>query len=119
VHEFLYLQIRKILFSKSEFHRRRIFMLYEDFEDDDVEVLLERFVKNLVSVPEEVELQKTTSPNDTEIITIHVVDDDRGKIIGSGGCIIKSLNTIFHALGCKRGRQLELEIGESAIPEEE
>ena len=86
--------------------------MYEKFEDEDLEELLETFIQNLVSVPEEVEIQKTTSPNGTEIFTIHVVDEDRGKIIGRGGCIIKSLNTIFHALGCKRGKKIELEIGE-------
>lgn len=83
-----------------------------NFEQADLKDLLDTYIKNIVSTPEEVTIEVTSSPSGTEIFTVHVVDDDRGKIIGSQGCIIDSLNTIFHALGCKRGRQVEIEIGE-------
>jgi predicted RNA-binding protein YlqC (UPF0109 family) len=87
------------------------------FEETELEELLELYIKNIVSQPEEVEIEKTTSPSGgTEIFTVHVIEDDRGKIIGRDGCIINSMNTIFHALGCKRGRQIEIEIGEDDAP---
>lgn len=87
-------------------------MMYDKFEETPMEELLTEYVENIVSQPDEVEVEKTSSPSGTEIFTIHVLDEDRGKIIGRDGCIIDSLNTIFHALGCKRGRQIEIEIGE-------
>lgn len=84
-------------------------MMYDHFEADAPEEILKSFIQALVAYPEEVEITKTDSPGST-ILTIDVLSEDRGKIIGRGGSIIKSLNTLFRALGGKIGKQIVLEI---------
>lgn len=86
-------------------------MLYEFETPENPELILEKVIKSLVSLPEEVEIDVTEGAT-TSVITIDVVPDDRGKIIGRRGCIIHSLKTIFHAIGCKRGKAIILEIKE-------
>jgi predicted RNA-binding protein YlqC (UPF0109 family) len=86
-------------------------MVYEFEQPEDPQVLLEKLIKSLVSVPEETFVHVTESAS-TLILSIDVVPDDRGKIIGRGGSIIQSMKTIFHAIGCKHGRNIVLEIKE-------
>lgn len=76
-----------------------------------IEDLLNDYVRAIVSRPAETIIDVTESPS-TLILTIDVVDEDRGKIIGRDGSIINSLKTIFHALGCKHGKKVMLEIRE-------
>lgn len=82
----------------------------DEFESEDLEDLLETFVKNIVSDPSLVEIETIEIPSGSETITIDCKEGDRGKVIGKDGCIIKSLNTIFHALGCKRGRDIKIDM---------
>lgn len=84
-------------------------MMYEDFPVAPPEEILTSIIQALVEYPEEVEIDKVESHGST-ILTINVVPEDRGKIIGRSGVIIKSMNTIFHALGGKIGKQIVLEI---------
>lgn len=84
-------------------------MMYDPIEVAPPEDILSTFIKSLVAYPDEVEITKTDSPGST-ILTIDVLPEDRGKIIGRGGSIIKSLNTLFRALGGKIGKQIVLEI---------
>lgn len=87
-------------------------MMYEYPEPTPPEDILILMIQSLVAYPEEVEIQKVESPGST-ILTIDVVPEDRGKIIGRSGVIIKALNTIFRALGGKIGKQIVLEIQEN------
>lgn len=73
--------------------------------------ILEDIIKNLVEYPDEVEIDVLEN-NTTMICSIDVVPEDRGKIIGRGGCIIESLKTVFNAVGCKRGGTIVLNIKE-------
>lgn len=82
-----------------------------DEEETDIESLLGLYICNLVSHPDQVNIDLTESQG-THIYSIEVPDEDRGKIIGSNGCVIDSLQTIFHALGCKREKKVILEIEE-------
>jgi predicted RNA-binding protein YlqC (UPF0109 family) len=86
-------------------------MMYDHFEAEAPETILKGIIQALVAYPEEVEILKTDSPGST-VLTIDVVSEDRGKIIGRGGSIIKSLTTLFRALGGKIGKQIFLEIQE-------
>lgn len=86
-------------------------MQYEFEQPEEPIVLLEKIVKNLVGVPDAAEILSTESAS-TTILSIDVVPEDRGKIIGRGGCIIESLKTLFNAIGCKQGRTIVLEIRE-------
>lgn len=97
-------------------------MLYEDHYVDPyeeeyhekmtaVEDLLDKTVRSLVAHPNEVKLIRTET--DTTILyEIDVVSDDRGKIIGRHGRILESMKVLFHALGCKNGKRIHLEIHE-------
>lgn len=80
-------------------------------EGPTIDELLEDFICSIVSVPEEVEIERVETTT-TVIYTIDVIREDRGKIIGKGGSIINSLKTIFRALGCKHGKKVHLEIRE-------
>lgn len=84
-------------------------MMYDHFEPASPEDILSTIIQALVAYPEEVEISKVESPGST-ILTIDVIPEDRGKIIGRGGSIIKSMNTLFRALGGKMGKQIVLEI---------
>lgn len=86
-------------------------MHYAVEEAPSIDEILEDFIRAIVSVPEEVEIERVET-NTTVIYTIDVIREDRGKIIGKGGSIINSLKTIFRALGCKHGKKVHLEIRE-------
>jgi predicted RNA-binding protein YlqC (UPF0109 family) len=84
-------------------------MMYDHLEAAPPEEILTMFVQALVAYPEEVEVSKVESPGST-ILTINVLSEDRGKIIGRNGAIIKSMGTLFRAMGGKMGKQIVLEI---------
>lgn len=86
-------------------------MMYEFEDPESPELLLENIIKNLVAVPEEVEIEVTETAS-TTVLSIDVVPDDRGKIIGRGGIIIESLKTVFNAIGGRRNRSIILDIKE-------
>ena len=83
--------------------------MYDHLEAAPPEEILTMFVQALVAYPEEVEVSKVESPGST-ILTINVLSEDRGKIIGRNGAIIKSMGTLFRAMGGKMGKQIVLEI---------
>lgn len=86
--------------------------MHYEFEDpENPELLLENIIKNLVAVPEEVEIEITETAS-TTVLSIDVVPDDRGKIIGRGGVIIESMKTLFKAIGGRRNRSIILDIKE-------
>jgi predicted RNA-binding protein YlqC (UPF0109 family) len=85
--------------------------MYEFEDPESPELLLENIIKNLVAVPEEVEIE-VTETSSTTVLSIDVVPDDRGKIIGRGGIIIESMKTIFNAIGGRRNRAIILDIKE-------
>ena len=87
-------------------------MIYEFEKPVDPVTLLEDIIKNLVSEPDAVDIFTTKGAGSTTILSIDVIPDDRGKIIGRGGCIIESLKVLFNAIGCKRGQAIILEINE-------
>lgn len=84
-------------------------MMYTFEEDRPLEDLLAEFIKALVASPEEVEIEVVETAN-TTILTISVVPDDVGKIIGRNGVIIDAIKTIFNALGWKQRRKVLVEI---------
>lgn len=86
-------------------------MHYEFENPEKPDILLENIIRSLVSAPEEVEILITESSS-TTVLSIDVVPEDRGKIIGRGGVIIKSLKTLFNAIGGRQSRSIVLEIKE-------
>lgn len=69
-----------------------------------MKVLLKQIVKELVDNPREVEV-KETSASTHHVFVIHVLQDDRGKVIGKNGSIILALRTLMNSFGMKYGQK--------------
>lgn len=85
-----------------------------EFDDthDDVEsgrLLLESIVISLVSEPLDADVEATDADR-TIIYSIDVDPDDRGKIIGRGGCIFQSIETLMSAWGGRHGRRVVIDL---------
>jgi len=80
-----------------------------DYGDDAITILLNDFVRSLVSEPDEVDIEVVETSN-TVVYTIEVLPDDVGKVIGKGGSIINALKVLFYALGCKNGKKIHIEL---------
>jgi len=72
---------------------------------------LEQIVKALVDNPEAAHVRAIVGDK-TTVYEVTVVKEDRGKVIGKGGAIIKALRTIVHSNAAKTGRRAALEIVE-------
>ena len=44
------------------------------------------------------------------LLELHVAEDDRGKVIGKGGRIARSLRTVVKASAVRTGRRVHVEI---------
>ena len=82
---------------------------YQHEETMDMIPLLEELIKSLVSIPEEVEI-RVNENGSTLFCEIDVLDEDRGKIIGSGGTIIRSIKKIWSALGGKNRKKVMIRL---------
>lgn len=76
-----------------------------------MEELVAHLARCLVDEPDAVRVE-AENQDDAIILRITVAPDDRGKIIGRGGRIIRSLRTIVRAGGVRRGERYLLEIVE-------
>lgn len=70
---------------------------------------LEKATKLIVEYPQEVKINEILG-NQTAIFEIRVNAQDRGKIIGKDGRIIKSLRSILIAAASRRNLKVILEI---------
>lgn len=66
-------------------------------------------IKNIVNVPEQVDVRAVENPNGL-LIEIRVASEDVGKVVGRKGNIIRSLRTIAMSIGARLGRRVHLEI---------
>ena len=66
-------------------------------------------IKNMVNVPEQVDVRAVENPNGL-LIEIRVAAEDVGKVVGRKGNIIRSLRTIAMSIGARLGRRVHLEI---------
>jgi len=71
--------------------------------------LVETIAKSLVDHPEEVKVTEALSSNGTEI-TLHVSQEDMGKVIGKQGRIAKALRTVVKAAATKENKKVTVEI---------
>jgi len=74
------------------------------------EFLLET-VRRFVQDPGAVSVEELERDGDA-VLRLTVADDDRGKVIGRQGRIIRSLRTIARAGGAREGKRYLLEIAE-------
>ena len=75
------------------------------------EFLLE-IVRRMVDDPGAVSVEELESDDGSSLLKLTVAEDDRGKVIGRQGRIIRSLRTIVRAGGAREGKRYLLEIAE-------
>lgn len=74
--------------------------------------LLEYIVKNLVSMPEEVQINETTVDNKM-ILKLKVAKEDMGRIIGKDGRIIRSIREIINAYASRNHEKVSVDVEET------
>jgi uncharacterized protein len=74
--------------------------------------LVEYLAKSLVSNPEAVEINETTSDG-TSVFELKVAKEDLGRIIGKQGRTAKSIRTLLNAAATINNRKVVLEIVET------
>ena len=66
-------------------------------------------VKNLVNLPEQVEVRLVEKEEGT-LIEIRVAPEDVGKVVGRKGNVIRALRTLMKTIGARLGRRVQLEL---------
>lgn len=66
-------------------------------------------VKNMVNLPDAVDVRSLDGQNGT-LIEIRVAPEDVGKVVGRKGNVIRSLRTLAMVIGARLGRRVHLEI---------
>jgi len=68
-------------------------------------------VRGLVDAPEAVEVIEERRDGGV-LLRVRVADDDRGKVIGRQGRVVRALRTVVRAGGLRTGERLLVEIDE-------
>jgi predicted RNA-binding protein YlqC (UPF0109 family) len=73
--------------------------------------LIEFLARRLVDDRDAVHVETVAGENET-LLRLHVAPDDRGKVIGRNGRIVRALRTLVRAAGGRRRERIVLEIAE-------
>ena len=73
--------------------------------------LVEYITKTLVDQPDAVRVEREVDDRGV-LLTLHVDDEDLGRVIGKGGMTAQSLRLILKALGSKNGERYNLRIAD-------
>jgi uncharacterized protein len=76
-----------------------------------VEELVEYLARRLVDHPDEVSVERVER-DDAVVLLLRVAEDDRGKVIGRQGRIVRALRTLVRASGARQHERALLEIVE-------
>ncbi len=71
--------------------------------------LVERIVKVLVDIPEQVDVREVSGAEVT-VFEVRVAPSDTGKVIGKQGRTVRSIRTLLGAAGMKDHRRYSVEI---------
>ena len=74
-----------------------------------MEEFIAYLVKNLVNLPDEVDVRSVEGQSGL-LIEIRVAAEDVGKVVGRKGNVIRSLRTLTGTIGARLGRRIHLEI---------
>jgi uncharacterized protein len=77
----------------------------------DARELCAYLVRGLVDEPDQVAVREEER-EDAVVLVVTVAPDDRGKVIGKGGRIVRALRTVVRAGSVKSGRKTMVEIEE-------
>ena len=76
-----------------------------------MEALLEYLARNLVDNPDEVRVERIERGG-AIVLQLHVAPDDRGKVIGRQGRIVRAIRTLVRASGAHENSRALVEIVE-------
>ena len=76
-----------------------------------MEKLVRSLVTPLIDHPDEMKIDVETSDNSISV-TIHVINEDMGQIIGKHGRIANALRTVLKAVGARNHKKVYVEIVE-------
>lgn len=79
--------------------------------EDKVKVILQDVVECLVEDPDDAHVDLDSRPEEL-VFGITVPEDERAKIIGSNGRVIKGLQNVIGAMGGKIGKDVQIDIRE-------
>lgn len=65
--------------------------------------------KSLVDHPESVQAEERVEGREV-IVSLHVAEDDMGKVIGRQGRIAKAMRTVVKAAGTRENKKVSVEI---------
>lgn len=68
-----------------------------------------RLAKNLVDKPDAVDVVETENGDTTQLL-VKVAEEDKGKIIGKQGKVIKALRTLATAVASKSNKKILLDV---------
>ncbi len=71
--------------------------------------LLEFIAKSMVSEPDAVKVEETVQEN-AVILTLHVGENDMGKVIGKQGRIAKAIRTVVKAAASHENKKVTVDI---------
>ena len=74
--------------------------------------LIEVIARALVDHPDDIELSETENENGVLVISLKVLPEDVGKVIGKQGRTARALRTLVAAGGAKMQKRIILEIVE-------
>ena len=74
-----------------------------------MEKLVAVIAKSLVEHPESVEVSSRQEDGQT-VLSLHVAEDDMGKVIGRQGRIAKALRTVVKAAATRENKKVTVEI---------
>jgi len=74
-----------------------------------MEEFLDYLIKQIVTKPEEVKIEKEEKDGQL-FFTVGVAEEDRGRLIGRGGNIINSLRHLLNIKAQKEGQQVFLRL---------
>ena len=73
--------------------------------------LLAWLAKQLVDDPDAVRVEQVER-DDVTVLELYVAPEDRGKVIGRGGRIVRALRTVVRASAVREGRRVLVEIAD-------
>lgn len=78
--------------------------------------LLEFIIIHLVEHPEDVQIEEAQDEQGV-VYTIHVHQEDIGRIIGKGGSVIHSIRNISRIRAIKEGIRAKIVVADTAVPQ--
>lgn len=79
--------------------------------------LIEFIARNLVDQPDEVHVHVIRDDRNAAVLTLHVAEDDLGKVIGRQGRVAKAMRSLMRTTAMVNGqRRISLEIDDRGRP---